>query len=167
MVGRWNICSLSAHLPKSQKKIRETRYFTRFSDCMKKNIKYILLFYYCILYFIRKNFLYKHLFQINLFEYTSGCGAHANRRRPMAPAAPVHHNQQQTQQIRAKVATAVAGGGGVSHNDGRRSGGGGQLQQRVQLQQHTLAGGGVVHQHQQVNDTKFMDRICIINHTIL
>jgi hypothetical protein len=30
------------------------------------------------------------LIQTNLFEYTSGCGAHANRKRPVAPAAPGH-----------------------------------------------------------------------------
>lgn len=27
-----------------------------------------------------------------MFEYTSGCGAHANRKRPVAPAAPTHNN---------------------------------------------------------------------------
>lgn len=35
----------------------------------------------------------------NLFEYTSGCGAHANRKqqRPVAPAAPVHSGSSNNQ----------------------------------------------------------------------
>nr|CAD2124154.1 unnamed protein product [Meloidogyne enterolobii] len=33
----------------------------------------------------------------NLFEYTSGCGAHANRKRPIAPAAPTHNSSGSSQ----------------------------------------------------------------------
>ncbi|KAL3079067.1 hypothetical protein niasHS_014849 [Heterodera schachtii] len=59
----------------------------------------------------------------NLFEYTSGCGAHANRRRPVAPAAPMHQ-----QQIRGKMPSV----GGAMH---RATGG------APQRAQHQTAGG--------------------------
>uniref|UniRef100_A0A914H1F0 Protein kinase domain-containing protein n=1 Tax=Globodera rostochiensis TaxID=31243 RepID=A0A914H1F0_GLORO len=68
----------------------------------------------------------------NLFEYTSGCGAHANRRRPVAPAAPMH----QQQQMRGKVSAV----GGTMH---RTTGGG---QQRTQ---HHLGGPLNVERQQQ------------------
>uniref|UniRef100_A0A1I8AX64 Protein kinase domain-containing protein n=1 Tax=Meloidogyne hapla TaxID=6305 RepID=A0A1I8AX64_MELHA len=33
----------------------------------------------------------------NFFEYTAGCGAHANRKRPIAPAAPTHNSSGSSQ----------------------------------------------------------------------
>jgi serine/threonine protein kinase len=50
-------------------------------------------------------YLFVNKIQTNLFEYTSGCGAHANRKqRPVAPAAPGHVNGSGPNQTSRKPA---------------------------------------------------------------